>query len=182
MNNYIIEICCALIVYIFYSIITDTITSVRLRKGIINKISIHITDNETTITDNIGTEILREPTIVNYTIHKRGRVRILNIGDPNYIYNLDSNSHAFRILQSNFIEDYETEMTRIDDFWYQYLTYYSLRSKKISRISSFAIVAVSISIEVTSHSIGDKIKLELQKSIQTIRPKLFNIVEIKMRE
>jgi len=53
-----------------------------------------------------------------------------------------------------------------------------LKSKRRMEISAFIIVSASVSIEVSSTIIKDKIKLEFEKAIETKRPKFYNIIDI----
>ena len=80
---------------------------------------------------------------------------------------------------SNFLEDLDFISRHIDSFWYQYITWFALKSKRVLGMSSFIIVAVSIDIQISSDMNKYIIKTELKKLTQLRRPRLYNLVDIR---
>ena len=83
------------------------------------------------------------------------------------------------LSRKNFIQNLDEVMEAVDDFWYQYITYYVLKCKRELGISSFIIVSASIQIDVSSKIKQEKIRLGFTEAIQTAKPKFFNIVDVK---
>jgi hypothetical protein len=178
MDNYIFLISCAVILYIAFLKIIDLITILRIRKGLSNKIKIIINDNETVVINSLGHVLFCEPNNVLYIDNKGKKKKILIIGMTDNKNEINSKFNRFALNKKEFVKEFDEVIEEIDDFWYQYITYYVLKSKRRMEISAFIIVSASVSIEVSSTIIKDKIKLEFEKAIETKRPKFYNIIDI----
>ena len=178
MSNYLAIIILAAMLYCIVSRGIEFITKVRLKLGLSKLIRIVITDNQTIVIDALGHEIIRDDNAVFYTTGRLGKNKLVGIGsmDRNYdVWNMPLNKI---VCINNFIEDISSVVMAIHDFGYQYITWYVMKSKREMHVSALIILSASIDVQVTSDSVKNIIRSELEKAIQTNRPKFYNIVGI----
>lgn len=174
MKTYLILIAIALVLFGFASKLIDFMRDLRIKKGLSKKIKIIINDNETVMLDQAESELCIEPNFVFTQNNKAIRFGFVDTS------NKAERTFSKKDLQKiHFIRNLDQAEKVIDDFWYQYITYYVLKYKRENKISSFTTVSTSINIEVSSTALKEKIKIGIESTRLIKKPKFYNILDIR---
>lgn len=174
MIKHVIVICSAIVIYIIFSKLVDYISSLRKKEGLTNAVRIILSDEHTTLIDNNGDALLREPNFVMYSVAKKSKNNIVAIGEL-----ADENKIDMQTKKRDFLKEIDCVLRETHNFWYQYVTYYVMKGKKVIGLSAFPILAVSISIEISSEPVKNKIKNEIEKIKELKLPKFFDILTVE---
>ena len=173
MKTYLILIAIALVLFGFVSKLIDFMKDLRIKKGLSKIIKIIINDNETVILDQAEKELCFEP---NFVFLKNNRA--ISFGSVDALNKAEHNLSKKDLQQIHFIHNFDQVEKLLDDFWYQFITYYTLKYKRENKVSSFITVSASINIEVSSTTLKEKIRLGIESARLIKKPKLYNIINI----
>ncbi len=168
MNTYLILFAIALVLLGFASKLIDFMKDLRIKKGLSKVIKIIINDNETVILDQTEKKLCSEP---NFVFIKKNKA--ISFGAVDAL-----NKFEKKFQKIHFIQNIDQVEKLLDDFWYQFITYYILKYKRENKVSSFITVSASIIIKVNPTALEEKIKLGLESARLTKKPRFYNIINI----
>ena len=172
MKLYLILIAISLVLFGFASKLIDFVKDLRVKKGLSKIIKIIINDNETVILDQAEGELCFEP---NFVFTKKNKAIKFGSLDASNKINRNFSKKNQKI---HFIHNLDQAEKVMDDFWYQFITYYVLKYKRENKISSFITVSASINIKVSSTALKEKIKLGIESARLIKKPRFYNIIDI----
>lgn len=155
--------------------------SKSIKKNINDKVTIIIEEESTVLIGANNQQIFKiKPNTMVYKRQKGNRYKIISFGSIAKSLGSKINSSEKQYHTVNFIRDKE-QIEQINHFWYDYVTYLSLKAKECIGMSKLAIPSLDLRVEVSSERIRDFIFSELKK-IETInKPKLFIILDVTKR-
>ena len=175
MKAYLILLVIALVLFGFFSKIIDFVRVLRVKKGLSKLIKIIINDNTTVILDKENNELFQEP---NFVLIAR-RDKAVRFGASDTFNKAERKFHSKKLQKIDFINNFNQVERVVDDFWYQYITYYILKYKRENKIPSFTTVSVCIKINVSSRSLKEKIIRGINASARIKKPKFYNILDVR---
>lgn len=173
MKTYLILIVIALVLFGFASKLIDFMRDLRVKKGLSKIIKIIINDNETVILDQAERELCFEPNLV-FTKNNKA----IRFGSVDTSNEAEHNFSKKNLQEIHFIQNLDQAEQMMDDFWYQFITYYVLKYKRENKISSFITVSASINIEVSSTALKEKIRRGIESARLIKKPRFYNILDI----
>ena len=175
MKTYLILIAIALVLLGFASKLIDFLKGLRIKKGLSKIIKIIINDSDTVILDQEKKELCFER---NFVFIKNNKA--ISFGSIDASNKAEQDFFKKNIQEINFIQNFDQAEKLLDDFWYQFITYYVLKYKRENRVSSFITVSVAINIEVSSTALKEKIRLGIESARLIKKPRLYNIININV--
>jgi hypothetical protein len=174
-------IICGIGLFFLYFIILYLLRSRSVKKNIKKKATIIIGDKSTVLLGVNNEKIFEiKPNTMVYKIKRRGKFKIISFGGINETVKPKVNSWKSQYKTVDIIRDKDI-IAKLEHFWFNYITYLSLKAKERIGLSKFAIPSLELKVDVSSEKTRDIIFAELKK-IETInKPKLFNILNIGSR-
>lgn len=177
--KYILFFIIAILIYLVYSRIFSFINNIRINRGLKYKIRIIITNDKTELSKENDQQIYWEPNIVLYTSGNNHIKKLLLIGSSGKLDEMKNKYKNKTLIERNFIDSFKEVIEDMNDFWYQYVTYFSHKYKNIMGLPFFSIPSISLKVVVYPDEIKSKIQHELDKLKVIKKPKLYNIIDIE---